>query len=115
MAYPGVVIGNQVVYPFEKDPSDVLMRLDQEWKNLVPRSRMPESPGMRSRTCWISGLHASSAEFHQRFAMGLEQLHNMLKLQQFDLTALRLDLFLRNAWFGIAQDFGADVGESPTS
>jgi hypothetical protein len=112
--YPSAIIGNQIIYPFEKYLYDVLMRLDQEWNKLVPRiSHAGRAGDAQQNLLDILGLHASSAEFYRRFAVSLEQLHNMLKLQQFDPVALNLDMFLRNAWFGIAQDFGADVGERP--
>ncbi len=112
--YPKNHIPDARTFEFEQELYQFLMRLDQDWDEMVKNASHAGKPGDSQQNLLdILGLHASSAEFHQRFAISLEQLSNMLKLKQLKISALDLASWLQAIWSGVLSDFGASPQERP--
>jgi hypothetical protein len=92
--------------PFEKQIYDFLMKLQPYWKQWAQQVSHAGQGGDSQKTLLdILGLHASSAEFHHRFAISLEQLSNMLKLKQLSLSAVDLEQWFKAIWSGQLDEF----------
>ncbi len=99
--------------PFEKQIYDFLMKLQPYWKQWSQQVSHAGKPGDSQKTLLdILGLHASSAEFHHRFAVSLEQLSNMLKLKQLSASAVDLEQWFRAIWLGQLDELDI-VGKGP--
>lgn len=100
---------------FEGKLYQVLMRLDQDWKKYAEEVSFAGKEGDSAKTLLdMMGLHASSAEYHQRFAVGIEQLTNLLKLQGFNAFSTEIVQYIFNQGRKILADLGYEqMAESP--
>ncbi len=106
-----ITTGKTVINPFgfEEQLFGLLKQLDvywQEWHHNASHAGKSGDP--QKNLLDILGLHADSAEFHHRFAVSLEQLSNMLKLKQLNLSAMDLGQWLRSLFSGLVSDFGIE-------
>ena len=105
---PGPIPGTNVsILPIEAKIYPVLMRLDQDWSEYAKEVSFAGKSGDSAQILLdMMGLHASSAEYHQRFAVGIEQLSNLLKLQGFNLFSTEIVQYLVNKGREILTDLG---------
>ena len=93
--------------PFEKQIYDFLLKLQPHWEQWAKQvSHAGKSGDTQQNLLDILGLHASSADFHHRFAISLEQLSNMLKLKQLSASAVDLEQWFIAIWSGQLDEFG---------
>lgn len=100
---------------YEPKLYQVLERLDQDWNAYAKEVSFAGKPGDSAQNLLdMMGLHASSAEYHQRFAIGIEQLSNLLKIQNFDVFSTEIVQYLVNKGREILVDLGYDqLADSP--
>ncbi len=93
--------------PFEKQIYDFLTKLQPHWQQWSSQvSHAGAATDSQQTLLDILGLHASSAEFHHRFAISLEQLSNMLKLKQLSQSAVDIEQWLLAIWSGQLDELG---------
>ncbi len=101
--------------PFEQQLLSILLRMDQDWGTYVSEVSYAGKSGDSAQVLLdMLGLHASSVEYHQRFAIGIRQLSNLLKLQGFTIISTRILEFIFNKGRQLLSELGYEsLADSP--
>ncbi|HNF71351.1 MAG TPA: hypothetical protein PLP34_02990, partial [Chitinophagaceae bacterium] len=87
----------------------VLKKMDEEWSNQVNKvAHIGQSGDPHQVLLNIIGLHAHSAEFHQRYAQTLKQLYNKLALEAGPIFGALIAAAFAQRGKTILKDLGLD-------
>lgn len=83
--------------------------LENRFRHLLPRVAFAGKPGdAQAHLLDILGLHATSAEYHQRFAASTEMLENLVRF--YGESALNVRSLFDAAFSGVLEELGAPPG-----